>query len=383
MRVAAVLVSLMLVAQASAQTSFTYQGRLESLGDAAGGVYDMRFSLYDGASSPTQIGATQCVDNIVVTDGIFSATLDFGAQFAGAAPRFLEIAVREDIGLTCASPDLFTVLAPRQQITSTPRATAAKFATALVRPNGTGAGVVNVTDLGLVGIGTAAPLAHLHVAVGDIVAGALGEEWIFHTRPTFGGDFLHITDADNGIFQFQRGLIVHENGSVGIGAIPDGSRKLFVNGQIGVSPTFRVKSIHGVSFLPDVVGRDTSGWGSYDVTGVTGYGAGGDRFVAPVELPDGCQVQRIDMTFVDNRTTDFTLIFGRTSTTNGGVTNIASVSTTGQSGLVRVTGVDLGGFGIGNNSNVYWLSADLNSFGFDVHKIVGVRIQYTVTSPLP
>lgn len=379
MRSAAVVL-LTLVAQASAQTAFTYQGRLDSLGDAAGGVYDMRFSLYDGVSSPTQIGPTQCVDNIVVTDGIFTATIDFGAQFNGAAARFLEIAVREDIGLTCASPDLFTVLAPRQQITSTPRATAAKFATALVRPNGTGAGVVNVTDTGLVGVGTAAPVASLHVAGGDIVAGPLGKEWIFHTRPSFNGEFLHITDADNGIFQFQRGLIVHENGSVGIGAVPNGSSRLFVNGQIGLTPTFRVKSLHGASFLPDTVGRETGGFGRYSSAGVSGYF--GD-FIAPVELPDGCQVQRIDLTFVDNRTTDFTLTFGRTSATTGIASSITSVSTNGQSSAVRVVGVDLAGFGIGNNSNAYWLKADLDSFGGDVHQIVAVRITYTVTSPLP
>tara|TARA_R110000782_G_scaffold12913_1_gene38200 strand:- start:7209 stop:8351 length:1143 start_codon:yes stop_codon:yes gene_type:complete len=380
MRVAAVLLSLIFVAQSFAQTSFTYQGRLESLNTAANGLYDMRFRLYNDASSSTQTGTTQCLNNITIVDGVFTANLDFGAQFAGSQPRFLEIEVRQDTGSACSDPSGFTVLAPRHMITSAPRATAALVATGLVRPDGTG--VVNLTNDGLVGISTTAPVARLHVADGDIVAGPLGKEWIFHTRPSFNGEFLHITDADNGVFQFQRGLIVHENGSVGIGAVPDGSRKLFVNGQIGVPPTFRTKSIHGASFLPDVVGRE-SGWGYYGVSGLRGYGIGAGVFTAPVELPDGCQVQRIDLTFIDDRPTDITLTFGRTSTTTGAVANIASFTTSGVSNAVRVAGVDLGGYGIGNNSNVYWLTANLESFSTNVHQIIAVRIQYTVTSPLP
>ena len=461
MRLIAVLMSIGLIALASAQTlgqtAFTYQGELRAAGLPASGLHDVRFRLYDGASSVTQIGSTLCVDNVTVVDGKFTTTLDFGSQFAGTQGRFVEIEVRADTGLTCASLAGFTVLAPRQAITPAPRAiaaTSATTATALIRPDGTGTGVVNVTNAGNVGVSTPTPAARLHVANGDIVAGATGQEWIFHTRSSFNGDFLQITDANAGVFQFQRGLVLNQagnvgigttapggqldvasgggsyfridspngdlrfnggtdgffgffnegvaagttsfnsiagtnlsinnsNGNVGIGAAPDPSRKLYVNGQIGIIPTFRVKSIHGTSFLPDVVSRDIGGFGYYDTAGVRGHGIGTTGFIAPVELPDGCQVQRIDLTFIDNRAVDFTLTFGRTSTTTGVVLNIASVTTTGQSGAVRTTGVDLAGFGIGNTSNAYWLTANLQSFGAEVHQIVAVRISYTVTSPLP
>ena len=399
MRVLATIIALCLAAQAVAQpialpTAFTYQGQLTSSGVPASGLHDLRFRLYDSTSSTTQLGPTICLDNVNVTDGRFSAALDFGAQFAGTQPRFLEIEVRRDTILACNNLAGFTVLAPRQQITAAPRATSAlaattadsaTVATALVRPDGTGSAVVNATNTGNVGIATAAPGARLHVADGDIIAGVLNREWMIHTRSSFGGDFLQITDADNGTFQFQRGLIVHENGSVGIGAVPDGTRKLFVNGQIGMVPTFRVKSIHGAAFMPDIAGRDTGtgGFGYYDVLGVRGYGIGNGVFVAPVELPDGCQVQRIDLTYADTRPTDFTLTFGRTSTTTGVVSTITSVSSSGQAAGIRVAGVDLVGFGIGNGSNVYWLSANLQSFGSELHQIVAVRITYTVTSPVP
>jgi len=76
------------------------------------------------------------------------------------------------------------------------------------------------------GLGTTTPAAPLHV-IGDLLAGAANEEWMFHTRASNGGDFLHITDRQAGTPQFQRGLAIHSNGGVGIGTtVP--ARKLHV-----------------------------------------------------------------------------------------------------------------------------------------------------------
>jgi len=102
---------------AFAQTSsFTYQGRLTDGGTAANGNYDLQFALFDSASGGTQIGATQTVPNILVSAGIFTVPLDFGANAFPGANRWLEISAR----LT-GTPS-FTTLSPRQPITSTPYA---------------------------------------------------------------------------------------------------------------------------------------------------------------------------------------------------------------------------------------------------------------------
>ncbi len=110
---------LMSSAMASAQTTmFTYQGRLNDSGNAANGVVDMQFKLYDAAdpSVSAQIGSTITNSNVAVTNGIFTVRLDFGASALPGANRFIEVGVRR------ISSDPYTVLAPRQQVTSAPYA---------------------------------------------------------------------------------------------------------------------------------------------------------------------------------------------------------------------------------------------------------------------
>src|SRR2546425_8215610 len=97
-------------------TAFTYQGRLTDSSTPANGNYDLQFALWDSSSGGSQIGAPQNFSNIGVSSGIFTVTLDFGANAFPGANRFLEISAR----LSGASA--FTLLSPRQQITSTPYA---------------------------------------------------------------------------------------------------------------------------------------------------------------------------------------------------------------------------------------------------------------------
>jgi hypothetical protein len=102
-------------------TSFTYQGKLtDNNGVVLSGQYDFQFKLYDTTTvaTGTQLGTTQTLTNLTVTNGVFTVPIDFGACdscFNGAA-RFLEIAVRQNGG------GAFTTLNPRQPISSTPYA---------------------------------------------------------------------------------------------------------------------------------------------------------------------------------------------------------------------------------------------------------------------
>jgi hypothetical protein len=118
--VAALASGLFWVAPAAAQTplstAFSYQGLLKENGSAANGVYDFRFRLFDAAALGNQVGADVFVNDLTVTDGTFTAELNFGAQFDGQA-RWMEIAVRPG-----ASPGAYTALNPRQSLTAAPYA---------------------------------------------------------------------------------------------------------------------------------------------------------------------------------------------------------------------------------------------------------------------
>jgi hypothetical protein len=98
-----------------AQTAdFTYQGRLLDSSLAANGNYDFQFSLYDAQSNGTLLG-TRTRSGVAVSSGIFTVRLDFPAGSFDGTDRFLEISVKPTGG-----PNLYTVLAPRQPITSAP-----------------------------------------------------------------------------------------------------------------------------------------------------------------------------------------------------------------------------------------------------------------------
>src|SRR2546428_12793602 len=101
---------------AAQTTAFTYQGRLTDGGTSANGNYDLQFALWDSSSGGMQIGSTQALPAVQVSGGVFTVTLDFGANAFPGANRVLEISAR----LSGASS--FTPLLPRQSITSPPYA---------------------------------------------------------------------------------------------------------------------------------------------------------------------------------------------------------------------------------------------------------------------
>ena len=95
-------------------TAFTYQGRLNFNGSPTAGIFDLRFAVFDAGTNGGQLGGTLTNSATAVTNGLFTATVDFGAGIFTGPDRWLEIAARTNGGGT------FTTLAPRQQITPTP-----------------------------------------------------------------------------------------------------------------------------------------------------------------------------------------------------------------------------------------------------------------------
>ena len=89
-----------------ADTTITYQGRLDSGGQQHTGPVGLVFQLYNHVSGGSQQGPT-LNRNVQVTDGLFQAELDFGIQ-PYEIGRWLQITVNGQ------------VLTPRQRITGAP-----------------------------------------------------------------------------------------------------------------------------------------------------------------------------------------------------------------------------------------------------------------------
>lgn len=98
-------------------TQFTYQGNLQFAAQAADGLHDFSFTLFDTGEAGTALAQPVLLEAVPVVDGMFSVALDFGGGVFDGQVRFLSIAVR-----ATDSADEFQSLTPRQPVTATPYA---------------------------------------------------------------------------------------------------------------------------------------------------------------------------------------------------------------------------------------------------------------------
>lgn len=105
------------VAAAPVSSAFTYQGELFDEGRPAVGSYDIRFTPYGDAVNPGLLGPPLVVEDVLVSAGVFTARIDFGAGFFVGDAVFLEIALRP---FDSVDPNAFETLTPRQEITAAP-----------------------------------------------------------------------------------------------------------------------------------------------------------------------------------------------------------------------------------------------------------------------
>lgn len=99
-------------------TAFTYQGKLTDGGMSPTAQYDFLFTIFGADVGGAPVSGDIIVENVQVTNGIFTVNLDFGTvPFDSPTDNHLEISVRPG-----ASVGAFTTLAPRQRITSSPYA---------------------------------------------------------------------------------------------------------------------------------------------------------------------------------------------------------------------------------------------------------------------
>ena len=111
-------------------TAFTYLGRLHDSASPATGLYDFIFLVYADTNTTVPLVSGYPVAAVPVSNGLFTATIDFGAGVFNGCDRWLGIKVRSTGG------EGYALLDPRQKITATPYAVLAGTAATLAIPSG-------------------------------------------------------------------------------------------------------------------------------------------------------------------------------------------------------------------------------------------------------
>ena len=254
--------ALLLTSSAPAQnplgTAFTYQGQLQNGGMPQNGPCDLRFKLYDASSGGTQIGSTQTLSSVGISNGLFTVSLDFGASAFTGSARWLESAV------ACPSGGSFTTLSPLQSLTPAPNALFAEHASVS-------------TNTSLTGDGSAVPLG---VAVPLSMTQGSGSFTMYVLNSGTGNAVQAESTGNAALFGHNAG-----SGSGVFGYTQGSSGLLGAAGVVGDSANY--PGVFGASFsAAGVFGTSVSGDGVYgrgddnNHNGVSGYSQYGTGVLA-------------------------------------------------------------------------------------------------------
>lgn len=251
------------IGQLAAQgTAFTYQGQLHDSGAPAEGSYDLRFTIYDLESGGSVVAGPITNSAVLVSNGFFTVTLDFGAGIFGGASRWLEL------GAATNGSEEFETLNPLQAILPTPYAmfagnsasvgsgaavkslngllddvTLEAGANVTITPSGNtltiassgvgGSGIWNLNGAdayftgGKVGIGTTTPRGALHVASGGLAVTGASSPYSGAGAGVFmewGGTVGNLFAFDYGTFTSKALILNSPGGNVGIGTATPASK---------------------------------------------------------------------------------------------------------------------------------------------------------------
>ena len=297
-------------------TAFTYQGRLTDAGNPANAPYDLQFSLFDAASGGAQVGATLSRDDVVVTNGLFTVSLDFGSVFAGNR-RWLELRVRP-----AASTGAYTTLAGRQELTPAPNAlfsTNVPWAGVAGKPagfaddvdNDSGGDITGVTaGTGLTGGGTSGAVTVSANLAGSGSATTLARSDHDHFSQAWSGSTTTGLTVTNAAGAALRGQSTATGATPGVFGSGQSSAGVGVHGQ-ALATSGATRGVLGESASVDGAGLyGTNSSGGSAIVGRTTATAGGNAIVGITEGAGGFGVTGAALTTGRG-------VYGSSQTTSG------------------------------------------------------------------
>ncbi len=278
-------------------TGFTYQGQLKNAGGPVNATCDFQFTLWDEAGTGTpptggvQIGGVDG-QSLAVSQGLFTAVVDAGNQFAATPPAFqnadwLQIAVR------CPSGSgSFTTLSPRQPLWAAPYASGLRPGSMIL---GSGNQVVTVQSAAPSGGSPAAIAGEMLNATdgyGVQGTGQNGSSGVLGQATGSSGNGVHAVSGGNGIDNaalYAEALSTGTSGPAGIAVfgLSHSDDSAIVAQNTGSGPTFRALDAAG-DWVYEVTATGRVVTTAVQVTGggdlAERFDAGGNSAVEPGTL---------------------------------------------------------------------------------------------------
>jgi Collagen triple helix repeat (20 copies)/Chaperone of endosialidase len=246
-------------------TAFAYQGHLSTSGASANGSYDLTFALFTTNATGGPVAGPITNSATLVSNGLFTTTIDFGTGVFTGTNYVLEIGVR-----TNGSASAFSILTPRQSLNAVPYALYAMTPAGPQGPQGIQGPIGATGAIGAQGAtGAAGPQGPQGIAGPVGPAGSIGAQgppgtngWGFagNSGTAAGPNFLGTLD--------NQPLEFHVNGGRALRLEPGGASAVFGNGI----PTGAPNVIGGspVNYVPaGVVGAAIGGGGATNYNGIS------------------------------------------------------------------------------------------------------------------
>jgi len=347
-------------------TTFTYQGELTNNNAPATGAYDLQFALFDAAAGLTQIGPTLCADNVAVTDGRFTVSLDFGAQFTGQS-RHLEVRVRQDTGLACATTTGFTTLTPRTTLTAAPNSLFS----------------LNAAQLGNRPASSYPTLAdpNTFTASNLFTSGATVQPTTTSTTPlTVAAPSGQTADLQSWNVNGVPLARILANGALVTTFSISAAGQVLAPAFNYPTPQQRSYSLSAADFSPTTDGilfdKSTNFGLSAPVQ------AGTLNFMAPVHLPDGASVTSLTAYVIDSYASGNITVELYLRLHGSASTGSSSATSTGSAGAQTLV-INPGVFLIDNDAHSHFIRLIWPGAAGTAIQLRDIKINYTVSTPLP